>query len=76
MSGFNFQPFSANVYLFKFNDKNTRKMCKTCSKLTIKTPEQRRIRSGVFFVNLENISYLFLVFLSLNLDKYMFAEFL
>ena len=28
------------IYLFKFNNRNTRKMCEICSKLTIKTPEQ------------------------------------
>ena len=31
----------ANVYLFKVNNKNTRKMCEICSKLTIKTTERR-----------------------------------
>ena len=29
----------ANIYLFKVNNRNTRKMCKVCSKLTIITPE-------------------------------------
>ena len=33
--------FPANIYLFKFNKRNTRKRCEICSKLTIKTPEQR-----------------------------------
>ena len=28
--------FLANIYLFKVNNRNTRKMCETCSKLTIK----------------------------------------
>ena len=31
--------FPANIYLFKGNNRNTRKSCKICSKLTIKTPE-------------------------------------
>ena len=31
--------FPANIYLFKANDRNTRKRSETCSKLTIKTPE-------------------------------------
>ena len=31
--------FSENIYLIKVNDKNTRKRCKICSKLTIKIPE-------------------------------------
>ena len=31
-----------NIYLFKFNNRNTRKKCEICSMLTIKTPERRR----------------------------------
>ena len=34
---------SANIYLFKVNNRNTRKKCEICSKLTIKTPEQRHL---------------------------------
>ena len=34
----------ANIDLFKVNNRSTRKMCETCSKLTIKTPEQRHLR--------------------------------
>ena len=30
-----------NMYLFKINNKNARKSCEICSKLTIKTPERR-----------------------------------
>ena len=33
--------FPANIYLFKFNNRNTRKRCKICLKLTAKTPERR-----------------------------------
>ena len=40
-----------------------------CSKLTIKTPERRRRRSGVFIVNFEHISHLVLVLLLLTLSK-------
>ena len=47
----------ANIYLFEVNNRNTRKMCEICSKLTIKTPERRP--SGVFIVNFEHISHLF-----------------
>ena len=32
--------FPANIYLFKVNNRNTRKRCKICSKLAIKTPER------------------------------------
>ena len=62
--------FPANIYLFKVNDRNTRNRCKICSKLTIKTPEQRHWRRyDVFIANFEHISYLFLVFLSLTLNR-------
>ena len=62
----------ANIYLFKFNNRNTRKRCEMCSKLTIKTPERCHWRhSGVSIVNFERISHLFLVFLLLNLNKKM-----
>ena len=38
-------------------------MSKICSKLTIKTPEGRhRHRSGVFIVNFEHVSHIFLEF--------------
>ena len=30
--------FSANIYLFKVSNRNTRKSCEMCSNLTIKTP--------------------------------------
>ena len=32
--------FPAGIYLLKVNNRNTRTRCKTCSKLTIKTPER------------------------------------
>ena len=42
--------FPANIYLSKVNNKNTRKRCEICSKLTIKIP-------GAFIVNFDkNIS--------------------
>ena len=58
--------FPANICLFKFNSRNTRKRCEICSKLTMKTPERRQWR---FIVNFEHISHLFLVFLLLTLNK-------
>ena len=45
----------ANIYLFKVNNKNTRKSCEICSKLTTKTLEWRLTSSGVFTVNFEHI---------------------
>ena len=31
-----------DIYLFKDNNRNTRKKCEICLKLTIKTPERRK----------------------------------
>ena len=45
-----FLAFPANICFFKVNNENTRKRFETCSKLTIKTPEElHQRRSGVFF---------------------------
>ena len=54
---------SANIYLLKCNNRNTRKRCEICSKLTIKTPERRPWRCSGVFINFEHIPHLFLVFL-------------
>ena len=35
-------PHTANIYLFKVNNRNAGKRCETCSKLTIKTPERHQ----------------------------------
>ena len=60
----------ANIYLFRFNNRNTRKGSEISSKLTIKTPERRQWRSfGVFIVSFEHISHSFLVFLLGILSK-------
>ena len=45
----------ANIYLLRVNNRNTRKKCEICSKLTINTPEQRY---GVFIVTFGYISHL------------------
>ena len=50
-------------FLFKVNNRN---ISEICTKLTIKIPWRR---SGIFIVNFEQISHLFLVFLLLNLNK-------
>ena len=42
----------ANNYLYKVNNKNIRKRCEICSKLTIKTLK----RSGVFNVDFEQVN--------------------
>ena len=54
----------AHIYLFKVNNRNTRKTCEIWLKLTIK--QQNDI--GVFIVNFEHISHLFLLFLLLTLN--------
>ena len=46
--------FPAKIYLFKVNNRNTRKRCKICSKLTKKTPEQHCLHSVAFIVNFFN----------------------
>ena len=47
------------IYLVKVEKRNTKTMDKTCSKLTIKTPEPRHWRrSGFFIVKFEHISHL------------------
>ena len=59
-----------NIYLFKFNNRNTRKWREIFSKFTIKISERRQgCRSCVFIVNFEHISRLFLLFLLLNLNE-------
>ena len=59
-----------NVYLFEVDNRNTRKRYDICSKLTIKTPERGHwCCSGVFIVNFEHVSYLFLGFLLVALNK-------
>ena len=40
---------SANIFLFKVNERNTRKRCEIFSKLTIKTPERRQRRRVKIF---------------------------
>ena len=47
-------PNPENVYLFKVNNRNTRKGFDICSKLTIEIPERRNWgRSDVFIIKFE-----------------------
>ena len=56
--------------LIKVNNGTTRTKCEICTKLTIKTLERRQYhRSGVFIVNFEQISHIFLLFPLLTLSK-------
>ena len=52
--------------MFKVNNRNTRTRYEICSKLKAKTPEGR---GGVFIVNFEHISHIFLAFLLLTLRR-------
>ena len=46
--------------MFKVSNRNTRKRCEICSKLTIKPPKRCHWRRfGGFIVNFEHISHLF-----------------
>ena len=68
------QNISTSIYLFKDNNRSTSKRCEIPSKSTIKTSERSDWRrSGVFIVNFEFISFIFLVFLLLTLNKEMIA---
>ena len=49
----------ANIYLLKVNNRNTRKRCETCSKLTIKTPERRQWRRSSLLLILNILHTLF-----------------
>ena len=60
--------YLANIYLFKVNNRNSRKRCEICSKLTLKTTEWRHV-----FVNFQHISHLFLVSLLFTLNRQILA---
>ena len=65
-------PYPVGIYMFKFNNRNTRTRYEIRSKLTIKTPERRKCRrSGVFIINFEHISYFVLMFLLITLSRLM-----
>ena len=58
---------TANIFMLKVNNRNTRKRCVICSKLTMKTPERYHwCRSDSFIIMFEHISRPFLVFLLLT----------
>ena len=58
-------PCLAKIFLFKANNRKTRKMCENIFKVNNKNN---------FIIKFEHISLLFLVFLLLTLHKYMLAE--
>ena len=59
----------ANIYLFKVNNRNARKRCEICSKLTVKTSTMSLTSFWCFIVNFEHISNLFLVFLFVDFKQ-------
>ena len=79
------QRISAGIYMLKVNNGDTRTRCEICSKLTIKTPEQRQhflqtcahqgvrnVAVGLVSLQLaysEHISHLVLVFLLLTQSR-------
>ena len=57
------------IYPLTVNNRDTRRKCKICSKLTIKTPKRCHwLRSDVFIVKSEHISHFVQVFLLLTLN--------
>ena len=63
-----------NIYLFKVNNRNTKKS-EICSKLTIEHQNDVRRLFGVFIANFEHISHLFLVFPIVVISKRYFVRF-
>ena len=62
LSGTLVRRYPAVIYLARVNKSNTRTRCEICSKLTVKTPEQRNWHhSGVFIVSFEHILHLALM---------------
>ena len=69
-SNFSWWLLPAGNCMFKVNNRNTRARRKTCSALTIKTPERRQWRgSGGFIVNFQHISHIVPMFLLLTLSR-------
>ena len=46
----------AKEYILRINQRNTRKRCEICSKLTIKMPERRQWRCSGVFVDFELVN--------------------
>ena len=59
------------IHLFKASNGNTIKMCESCSKLTITTPEWRRMTYfwRLFYMNFQQILHIVLVCPLLTLNK-------
>ena len=65
----------ANIYLFKVNSRNTRKRREKCSKLTIKTENNKNVTDVVLLFSLltfyifHTFLHIFLMFVLVNLNK-------
>ena len=64
------RPYPANIYLFKASNRNTRKRCEICSKLTLKTPERRY---WLLLLTLNIFHTFFLVFFFVNFEQVNFS---
>ena len=66
--------FPVSFYLFKVNNRNRRKRCEICSKVTTKTPKRsHRHRSSVFIFNVQHFLHHSLVFLLFTVSMYLFS---
>ena len=66
--------YPGSICLLNVKNRNMRKRSEICSKLTIKTPEWRPSHdSDVFIVKTLHILHLFLEFLLLTLNRYLFV---
>ena len=60
--------FPANIYLFKVNNRNGRKRCEICSKLTIKTLLKLlylTLLSNVFIDEIEQVNHFWVLYTKL-----------
>ena len=64
-----FFSFPGKIYLFKCNNRNTRKRYDIVTTLMTSLIKTLMTSSGIFIVNFEHMSQLFLKFLLLNLNK-------
>ena len=66
---------SSQYLLVQSNNRNTKKWCEICSKLTIRTLiRHHKRRCNDFIANFEQITYIVLMFLLLTLSNQMSAE--
>ena len=64
------RPYPANIYFFKASNRNTRKRCEICLKLTLKSPERRY---WLLLLTLNIFHTFFLVFFFVNFEQVNFS---